>query len=1212
MDEEYQSFRLESDGPLTRIEVSTDEETGLKVVFWDDIAFQFPGIHCVKNKDIAISFARDAKRRRIEPLCIKYHPGVVLDVILSSNVAVHDQGSTLQRSIGSVGSSLSVPIPYSDSSSVGHFSPIDDTQGSPLAQTFSNLFVDTSYGVRDGYRGIQRQDTGSTMIRTPSSLSRSPSTSRSSTNTPWEMSSSEPKATTPTASQLVPRIQSTLQASAQLFGHFEQSIKSGQMHQAESIKQEIRDSFTNLQAEVARNQELQLQMLELQRTAAEMQQRMLTMQQQALDRLSVIQSRVQALLTQTYELHEYPIPRLFIVLPREPQRRDTLLRPFTSRFRLYFLCECRGNDRQLYKPLHDHRPNHHPHHSTSARSIASDGSGSSMSVDSVTESGLKKTPTQYIHLAMHEGYDLDRPNEFFRKYGTHILTLLQMLKYGVVAAGFIVSPLANLKLADGIDKVQRGLEFTRDMEPKVDYAIQYLESLAQHYNTAADGVDDLDIGLTPDGSHPDRNSDGTKEQVQDPTSSLEALEGADLRHLSTFLKVRDEGRALGNLYRIVTNEGHVKWVCLDHYRENYRDSAIQQFRDAVAVNNGLFEEATGKVSIRLSSSAVAKQFMEALERAKFIQELILVLNWETTLEDLRLLRDSIRKTNVVSLKLDFCNMQGPARDLFNRSRRYDPVLQTMANTKIQAFHVARCDGFWSRLTKIVVASNTHLRVLSVQGAIESWKIEQHRIKDLLQHSPRLTDLRLQCSDVDVAFELVKSATSGFRHLEFLELNVSLVDVQEQVHIEIDQPQAQITSMVIMTNKKPYTQLVFSGHVRNLVLYDGSDLVTKRTALETIIQNNHQLQELEVHCSIHFMISLFRIIMASCKSHTELRNITVEDTDRRNKLFSTNPQDPQVTVLELLSPESTERVDLLREYGWALRVAPQEMQFSPALLQGLEHSLRTNGSHLYRAHLDISTLGEDSLELLAKVVELAQGTLKRIEITIAAVQYQQREMAISALARFVIRVGPYLTHLHLQMYGLSTLLFALASAALAAQQASASSLTRTFTLSGRGRHVGGYSGAAVTFPMATAKSSLLNAVTMPLLQELDIQPDTDSYGKLMHCQVNPPHVQWLQIPLSSPCLRVIRLEYMDILKDDWVALLQSLRFETVEQLIFKGTNFSDKQAGQLLDLLRDALRYYQRTVALKVLKVEGSLVTGPVMNEFVVQVRALLPDCELIV
>lgn len=64
MDQEYQSFRVAPDGPITRIEVCTDEDSGLKIIFWDDIEFHFPGTQRVMNGDIAIMPARDAKRRR--------------------------------------------------------------------------------------------------------------------------------------------------------------------------------------------------------------------------------------------------------------------------------------------------------------------------------------------------------------------------------------------------------------------------------------------------------------------------------------------------------------------------------------------------------------------------------------------------------------------------------------------------------------------------------------------------------------------------------------------------------------------------------------------------------------------------------------------------------------------------------------------------------------------------------------------------------------------------------------------------------------------------------------------------------------------------------------------------------------------------------------------------------------------------------------------
>ncbi|KAF9955450.1 hypothetical protein BGZ65_003388, partial [Modicella reniformis] len=109
---------------------------------------------------------------------------------------------------------------------------------------------------------------------------------------------------------------------------------------------------------------------------------MLRIQKKALDRLAIIQNSVQALLAQTYELHNYPIPRLFIVLPKDPGLRGKLMKPFSESYRLYFLCECGTH----------------------------------------TMAEHSKTPPE-IHLAKHEGYELNRPTEFFERYGSYILAL---------------------------------------------------------------------------------------------------------------------------------------------------------------------------------------------------------------------------------------------------------------------------------------------------------------------------------------------------------------------------------------------------------------------------------------------------------------------------------------------------------------------------------------------------------------------------------------------------------------------------------------------------------------------------------------------------------------------------------------------------------------------------------------------------------------------
>ncbi|KAF9981659.1 hypothetical protein BGZ65_003709, partial [Modicella reniformis] len=146
------------------------------------------------------------------------------------------------------------------------------------------------------------------------------------------------------------------------------------------IKKSIDQHFDRLQIEMDRNKQLQKQIVQMQQQMKvnqqlqqqiregllKKQEEMIQMQKETLDRLAIIHNRVQAVLPQYYELHEYPIPLLFIVLPKAVG----LLHKFKNildQFRLYFLCECGTH----------------------------------------TMSGESKARHE-IHLTKHEGYDLEQ------------------------------------------------------------------------------------------------------------------------------------------------------------------------------------------------------------------------------------------------------------------------------------------------------------------------------------------------------------------------------------------------------------------------------------------------------------------------------------------------------------------------------------------------------------------------------------------------------------------------------------------------------------------------------------------------------------------------------------------------------------------------------------------------------------------------------------
>jgi len=496
---------------------------------------------------------------------------------------------------------------------------------------------------------------------------------------------------------------------------------------SESGQSIIIESLGRLQGEAEKNKELQKQLVQMQQQLQDFQQQsneelmkrvnqMLQMQQQALDRLAIIQSRIESVIAQTYELHEYTIPRLFIVLPKSVGLSGKLKGIFSEQFRLYFLCECGTH---------------------------------TMSEDA-------KTPHQ-IHLAKHEGYDLDKPSAFFDRYGTYVLTLMHMIKYGVTAAGLIVPPLATSKIVEGLDTAQKHLEYLKkNIAPLVDDTIKFLNDIKSNNKTGEE--------LAGDDSE---------------FSQIEALEGADLRQLESYLKVKDQGRVLGNLYRIVTSEGHVKWVCFDHYRATYRETAFNQLRDVVVLNQGEYIKETGRVKIKLTSSTLAKQFYDAMINARWIQELEINLEWDATMDDLRSLANAATKANVVRLTVDGTHLKGPALDVVNRTRRFDPIMQLTSNGRIQSLQLRGFEDFFARVSKSSLAPSPKLRTLSVESELPS-QDKAKSLKNLTEFYSSLKTLEMRLSQEGSISDAVSTILNKLSNLESLQLDLGTVSVRARV------------------------------------------------------------------------------------------------------------------------------------------------------------------------------------------------------------------------------------------------------------------------------------------------------------------------------------------------------------------------------------------------------------------------------------------------
>ncbi|KAG9069785.1 hypothetical protein KI688_009110 [Linnemannia hyalina] len=606
--EDTQSSRLIE--TTDTMKITLNHVDGQTIVNWEDIEQVFPGVKRISNGYSVIKFLRGLDQG-------------ILDVILSTSVQpVLANPAKFDPVGGETNAPVGVPVNNNVTVAFRATPPIPETPVSDIGLLDTPLSPSSTIGAVSKATLFQQ-----IVIRASRKARESEVEQRF-------------------ISLLDPELQRTVRDSPDIYQAFAKAIKygNGGLSRAE-LKQEMgghfqkleammdmnlkfqeamlakQDEVKQLQDHVIRNQE---EMRQLQEQVLSNQEEMKQLQQRALEQLAVLQSRVRAVLTQTYELHEYPIPRLFVVLPQDPSGWDAV-NPFLNKFRLYFLCECGEHTK---------------------------------SIDCKTEI------SHDIHIAKHEGYDIARPSEFFQQYGLYVLTILKMLKFGVSVAGVAIPAISHLVRSDAIDQATASLQQLRDnIEPGMDHVIGWIDKVSVDEGEAVD-------------------------EFSKQMEKKEALEGADLRKLVTFLKDMDGNKVLGNLYRTVTDEGHVKWVCIDHYRMNYLENSAKEFQRVLGFVGGSFSENVGRVDVRLQSRELADTFFSALGKARSVYELDIGWNCACSTSDLEALEDALKKSRVSILRLDLQQFRtGAVRKIMLASSPYDVIYRIRDLPNMKVLHI---------------------------------------------------------------------------------------------------------------------------------------------------------------------------------------------------------------------------------------------------------------------------------------------------------------------------------------------------------------------------------------------------------------------------------------------------------------------------------------------------------------------------------------------
>ncbi|KAF9993365.1 hypothetical protein BGZ79_001986, partial [Entomortierella chlamydospora] len=689
-----------------------------------------------------------------------------------------------------------------------------------------------------------------------------------------------------------------------------QSMIDGQTAQASMYRDDFRKNMDSLYAEMMKHRELQQQMVD-------MQQSILGMQQHALDRLALIKSKIQSILVQNLQWHDCPIPRLFIVLPRDvgngSEGGSGSRNSSQPTFRLYFLCEC-GEHTQT--------------------------KGSKLS--------------HHIHVTEHPGYSIESHTEFFKHFGSYTLSLLQMLKYGVSVGGLTVpalQPGGNIAKKGKEDDDSKDIFSHDHLGARINKTIEYLQFLSKkgHLGPAA----------------------GYNQRVDD----YQALDGSDLQRLKTLLKIKDPNGVLGNLYRMTVNDGNVKWVCPDHYNEAYPMSAMQDLSEVLNDTRGSLEVPLGRVDISLYSSNMASQFYRVMERSSFVQELHIKLKWEVTQNDIKQLRDVVCKSKIVSLNLT-CTAASSTSEFLTRSKRSEPLWQMIIDAKLQSFFLSDYTGFLTRAS--VQTRPNCLSTLKVTELLD-WKKEGAKLTEFLRQSPRLKDLYMGCTNVDDAYGVIRRTATGFSLLEHLILDGG-ANGRMHARFRRGEP-IWMTLVIsdLSSSVLQYAQGLRSLHIKPGPSQALNEIDPR--FVESVITNNQEMTKLMIQCPVSDFQRLLMVVKEAISMNVSSKLDELTLYMHRNQLLATNLQKEASVTLELMSAVNSDTLDsLLRVYGSRLTKLRIEGE-SFRNLSTLSLNLQRMGTILHHIEIASSFITPVMYRDLRWILKCCISTLTHLSIVI---------------------------------------------------------------------------------------------------------------------------------------------------------------------------------------------------------------------------------------
>ncbi|KAG0002024.1 hypothetical protein BGZ65_002988, partial [Modicella reniformis] len=317
-------------------------------------------------------------------------------------------------------------------------------------------------------------------------------------------------------------------------------------------------------------------------------------------------------------------------------------------------------------------------------------------------------------------------------FGSYVLAVLELIKYGVASPNIAVAPLTTFKVLEGIETSTEHDVNKNNIQRKLNDMISYI-----------------------------------KEQLNHDSGAIERsmlTSASDLHGVYSFLTNPDPEQSLGDLFRTTgSNGGHGKWVCSSHHRQKYQPPT-ELLLDVVELNKGKVYSHQGKVVISCNYMATAAQLCDALQENHGVYELELTLQWDATKNDIQEICNALHTSNVSILRLNGAAFQQDGSD-----GRFDPIIGLLSKGSIQEFSLTGCNWFVDSIWNLRSYSFSYLRKLHL-GVKPFEDASKERFFELLEKLSCMAHLSLFCSSEFNAYGLVHDKLERLPQLETLTLS----------------------------------------------------------------------------------------------------------------------------------------------------------------------------------------------------------------------------------------------------------------------------------------------------------------------------------------------------------------------------------------------------------------------------------------------------------